>query len=281
MFWRDRLHHAHGDVPTVSRETQCSPRVHFPTSGLVKRRRFGMDRVVADESEWVSWAEAAQLTGIPVHVIEWWKRKGRIEHRAGDKMRPALRRSSVEGLKARFTKFLTEVTPPHVGQCHCLRGCSWGLPLLSGLRVFASGHFLQLLARRSSPSEDGSSESWPTGASPEEEPPAGRRVDVSVARLGSSVGQHGAHREARQRLNCGVRQVFLAYLRREPGVPRVGKEPLEVSVDAVPPLRYGGDVARRLGTDPGEMVGGSTIRGLALRFRAPSLSTRRTGPYVR
>ena len=36
------------------------------------------------------------MTGIPVHVIEWWKRQGRIEHRPEDKRRPTLRRSSVE-----------------------------------------------------------------------------------------------------------------------------------------------------------------------------------------
>ena len=50
----------------------------------------------AEDSEWVSWAEAARLTGLPVHRVEWWKRQGRIEHRAEDKMRPTLRRSSVE-----------------------------------------------------------------------------------------------------------------------------------------------------------------------------------------
>ena len=50
----------------------------------------------ADDSEWVSWAEAARITGLPVHVIEWWKRQGRIEHRAEDKMRPTLRRTSVD-----------------------------------------------------------------------------------------------------------------------------------------------------------------------------------------
>lgn len=38
------------------------------------------------------------MTGIPVHVIEWWKRQGRIEHRPEDKRRPTLRRSSVEEL---------------------------------------------------------------------------------------------------------------------------------------------------------------------------------------
>jgi hypothetical protein len=46
----------------------------------------------ADDSERVSWAEAARLTGLPVHRVEWWKRQGRVE----DKMRPTLRRSSVE-----------------------------------------------------------------------------------------------------------------------------------------------------------------------------------------
>jgi hypothetical protein len=50
----------------------------------------------AEDSEWVSWAEAARLTGLPVHRVEWWKRQGRIEHRVEDKMRPTLRRSSVE-----------------------------------------------------------------------------------------------------------------------------------------------------------------------------------------
>jgi hypothetical protein len=50
----------------------------------------------AEDSEWVSWAEAARLTGLPVHRVEWWKRQGRIEHRTEDKMRPTLRRSSVE-----------------------------------------------------------------------------------------------------------------------------------------------------------------------------------------
>ena len=49
-----------------------------------------------DDSEWVSWAEAARLLGLPVHRVEWWKRQGRIEHRTEDKMRPTLRRSSVE-----------------------------------------------------------------------------------------------------------------------------------------------------------------------------------------
>ena len=38
----------------------------------------------------------ARITGIPVHVIEWWKRQGRIEHRQEDKTRPTLRRTSVE-----------------------------------------------------------------------------------------------------------------------------------------------------------------------------------------
>lgn len=51
---------------------------------------------MAGESDWISWAEAARLTGIPVHVIEWWKRQGCIEHRPEDKMRPTLLRSSVE-----------------------------------------------------------------------------------------------------------------------------------------------------------------------------------------
>ena len=50
----------------------------------------------ADDSEWVSWAEAARLISLPVHRVEWWKRQGRIEHRTEDKMRPTLRRSSVE-----------------------------------------------------------------------------------------------------------------------------------------------------------------------------------------
>ncbi len=36
---------------------------------------------MAAGSECISSAEAAQLTDIPVHVIEWWKRQGRIEHR--------------------------------------------------------------------------------------------------------------------------------------------------------------------------------------------------------
>ena len=49
-----------------------------------------------DNSVWVSWAEAARITGLPVHVVEWWKRQGRIEHRAEDKRRCTLRRSSVE-----------------------------------------------------------------------------------------------------------------------------------------------------------------------------------------
>lgn len=49
-----------------------------------------------DDSEWVSWAQAARLIGLPVHRVEWWKRQGRIEHRAEDKMRPTLRRTSVE-----------------------------------------------------------------------------------------------------------------------------------------------------------------------------------------
>lgn len=51
---------------------------------------------MAGDSEWVSWAEAARIIGIPVHVIEWWKRQSRIEHRPEDKMRPTLRRASVE-----------------------------------------------------------------------------------------------------------------------------------------------------------------------------------------
>ena len=62
---------------------------------------------MADDSEWVSWAEAAQITGVPVHVIEWWKRQGRIEHRPEDKMRPTLRRSSVE----EFGRWYTHVRP--------------------------------------------------------------------------------------------------------------------------------------------------------------------------
>lgn len=55
---------------------------------------------MAGNSEWVSWAEAAQIIGCPVHVVEWWKRQGRIEHRAEDKRRPTLRRSSVEEFAA-------------------------------------------------------------------------------------------------------------------------------------------------------------------------------------
>ena len=51
---------------------------------------------VDDDLEWVSWAQAARITGLPVHRVEWWKRQGRIDHRAEDKMRPTLRRSSVE-----------------------------------------------------------------------------------------------------------------------------------------------------------------------------------------
>ena len=50
---------------------------------------------MAAGSECISSAEAAQLTDIPVHVIEWWKRQGRIEHRPENKTRPTLRRSSV------------------------------------------------------------------------------------------------------------------------------------------------------------------------------------------
>jgi hypothetical protein len=40
------------------------------------------------------------------------------------------------------------------------------------------------------------------------------------------------------------------------GIPRVGQEPLQVPVDAVPLLRECGDVTRRLSTDPRELVGG-------------------------
>ena len=47
-------------------------------------------------SEWISWAEGGQLPSTPVHVIESWKRQGRIEHLPEDKMRPPLRRTSVE-----------------------------------------------------------------------------------------------------------------------------------------------------------------------------------------
>ena len=51
---------------------------------------------VVDDSEWVSWAEAARITGLPVHRIEWWKSQGRIEHRVENKMRPTLRRACGE-----------------------------------------------------------------------------------------------------------------------------------------------------------------------------------------
>ena len=72
----------------------------------------------------------------------------------------------------------------------------------------------------------------------------------------AAIGQHGAHREARQRLDGGARQVLVPDHRRASGIPRVGQEPLQVSVDAVPLLRECGDVTRRLSTDPGEVVGG-------------------------
>jgi len=48
------------------------------------------------DGDWISWAQASELTGLPVRVIEWWKRQGRIEHRSEDKRRPTLRRQSVE-----------------------------------------------------------------------------------------------------------------------------------------------------------------------------------------
>jgi len=49
---------------------------------------WSSDPSVAAGSECISSAEAAQLTDIPVHVIEWWKRQGRIEHRPEDRRRP-------------------------------------------------------------------------------------------------------------------------------------------------------------------------------------------------
>ena len=69
-----------------------------PVGGRPSRARPNIRVVVddADDSEWVSWAEAARITRLPVHRIEWWKRQGRIEHRAEDKTRPTLRRTSVE-----------------------------------------------------------------------------------------------------------------------------------------------------------------------------------------
>ena len=56
---------------------------------------------MAADSEWISWAEAAQITGVPVHVIEWWKRQGRIEHRPEDKMRPRLHRARAAKIEFR------------------------------------------------------------------------------------------------------------------------------------------------------------------------------------
>jgi len=45
---------------------------------------------------WISWPEAAELVGCPVSTIDWYTRKGRIEHRPAKGDRPSLKRESVE-----------------------------------------------------------------------------------------------------------------------------------------------------------------------------------------
>lgn len=84
----------HSGSAALTRQASVCPQARTVLSCTSAHPSYGRD--VDEGRDWITWAQAGAMTGLPRSRIGWAIKNGRIARRGGSRSLPSLRRSSVE-----------------------------------------------------------------------------------------------------------------------------------------------------------------------------------------